>query len=161
MRRATPMGVVWREIFFFIVGLPDLPLWQVECDSPCPWQIQCTQPIRQGECDSPLRGQSHSPCLITDSWTFRCRCNGSAKLCYTDRQMKRPSCRSERKRHTIAKVLLPTEGVVCVNPDDIAAELDPTNPPAARIQVGRPEIVERMTRIGNKAVHAAQDEPKS
>ena len=31
--------------------------------------------IRQGECDSPLRGQSHSPCLITlRDWTSRFRC---------------------------------------------------------------------------------------
>lgn len=46
-------------------------------------------------------------------------------------------------KSTIAKVLLPTEGIVYVNPDDIAAELNPTNPPAARIQAGR-ETLQRI-----------------
>ena len=33
-------------------------------------------------------------------------------------------------KSTIANVLLPTEGIVCVNPDEIAKELNPENPVA-------------------------------
>ena len=36
-------------------------------------------------------------------------------------------------KSTISKVLLPSEGLVYVNPDDIAKELCPQNPEAARI----------------------------
>lgn len=40
-------------------------------------------------------------------------------------------------KSTVAKVLLPSEGLVYVNPDDIAKELNPGNPVAARIEAGK------------------------
>ena len=40
-------------------------------------------------------------------------------------------------KSTISKVLLPSEGLVYVNPDDIAKELNPDNPLAVRIEAGR------------------------
>ena len=40
-------------------------------------------------------------------------------------------------KSTISKVLLPAEGIVYINPDDIARELNPENPVAARIQAGK------------------------
>lgn len=40
-------------------------------------------------------------------------------------------------KSTISKVFLPVEGVVYVNPDDIARELCPQKPEAARIAAGR------------------------
>ena len=40
-------------------------------------------------------------------------------------------------KSTISKVLLPTEGVAYVNPDDIARELCPKNPESAKIAAGR------------------------
>ena len=46
-------------------------------------------------------------------------------------------------KSTIANVLLPTEGIVCVNPDEIAKELNPENPVAAQIQAGK-ETLKRI-----------------
>lgn len=46
-------------------------------------------------------------------------------------------------KSTISKVLLPAEGIVYINPDDIAKELNPENPVAAQIQAGK----ETLTRI--------------
>ena len=40
-------------------------------------------------------------------------------------------------KSTISKVLLPAEGIVYINPDDIARELNPENPVAAQIQAGK------------------------
>jgi len=40
-------------------------------------------------------------------------------------------------KSTISKVLLPVEGVVYVNPDDIAREMNSDDPPAAKIAAGR------------------------
>lgn len=40
-------------------------------------------------------------------------------------------------KSTIAKVLLPSEGIVYVNPDDIARELNPADPPSAKIEAGK------------------------
>ena len=40
-------------------------------------------------------------------------------------------------KSTISKVLLPTEHIVYVNPDDIAKELNPSDPTAARIDAGK------------------------
>lgn len=40
-------------------------------------------------------------------------------------------------KSTISKVLLPSEDIVYVNPDDIAKELNPTDPVAVRIEAGR------------------------
>ena len=40
-------------------------------------------------------------------------------------------------KSTISKVLLPTEHIVYVNPDDIAKELNPSDPSAARIEAGK------------------------
>ena len=40
-------------------------------------------------------------------------------------------------KSTIAKVLLPSEGLVYVNPDDIATELNHENPAAAKIESGK------------------------
>ena len=37
-------------------------------------------------------------------------------------------------KSTISKVLLPAEGIVYINPDDIARELNPENPVAVQIQ---------------------------
>lgn len=48
-------------------------------------------------------------------------------------------------KSTISKVLLPSEGLVYVNPDDIAKELCPQNPEAARIAAGR----EALRQIAN------------
>ena len=43
-------------------------------------------------------------------------------------------------KSTISKVFLPSEGVVYVNPDDIARELCPTQPEKARIAAGRESL---------------------
>lgn len=40
-------------------------------------------------------------------------------------------------KSTISKVLLPEESLVYVNPDDIARELNPSDPPAAKIEAGK------------------------
>ena len=40
-------------------------------------------------------------------------------------------------KSTISRVLLPTERIVYVNPDDIAKELKPSDPTAARIDAGK------------------------
>ena len=37
-------------------------------------------------------------------------------------------------KSTIAKVLLPREGIVYINPDDIAREINPADPVAALLQ---------------------------
>jgi len=52
-------------------------------------------------------------------------------------------------KSTISKVLLPTEGIVYVNPDDIARELNPENPPAARVAAGR-ETIRRIDELLGK-----------
>ena len=39
-------------------------------------------------------------------------------------------------KSTIAKVLLPREGIVYINPDDIAREINPDDPVGARIEAG-------------------------
>ena len=39
-------------------------------------------------------------------------------------------------KSTISKVLLPGEGIVYINPDDIAREINPADPVAARIEAG-------------------------
>ena len=46
-------------------------------------------------------------------------------------------------KSTISKVLLPAEGIVYVNPDDIARELNPENPVAVQIQAGK-ETLKRI-----------------
>jgi len=43
-------------------------------------------------------------------------------------------------KSTVSKVLLPSEGIVYVNPDDIAKELNPQDPPAAKVDAGRIRI---------------------
>ena len=43
-------------------------------------------------------------------------------------------------KSTISKVLLPREGVVYINPDDIAREINPDDPVGARIEAGREAI---------------------
>ena len=40
-------------------------------------------------------------------------------------------------KSTISRVLLPAEGIVYVNPDDIAMELNPSDPLGVRIEAGR------------------------
>jgi len=40
-------------------------------------------------------------------------------------------------KSTISTVLLPQKGLVFVNPDDIAREMSPKNPPGVRIEAGR------------------------
>ena len=40
-------------------------------------------------------------------------------------------------KSTISRVLLPAEGIVYVNPDDIARELNPSDPLGVRIEAGR------------------------
>ena len=49
-------------------------------------------------------------------------------------------------KSTISKVLLPSEQLVYVNPDDIAKELNPDNPTAARIEAGR-ETLRRIDEL--------------
>ena len=49
-------------------------------------------------------------------------------------------------KSTISKVLLPAEHLVYVNPDDIAKELRPDNPTAARIDAGR-ETLRRIDEL--------------
>ena len=51
-------------------------------------------------------------------------------------------------KSTISKVLLPAEGLVYVNPDDIAKEINPENPVAARIEAGREALRRIDTLIG-------------
>ena len=46
-------------------------------------------------------------------------------------------------KSTISKVLLPAEGIVYINPDDIAREFNPENPVAAQIQAGK-ETLKRI-----------------
>lgn len=52
-------------------------------------------------------------------------------------------------KSTISKVLLPAEGLVYVNPDDIARELNPDNPLAVRIEAGR-EALHRIDSLIEK-----------
>lgn len=52
-------------------------------------------------------------------------------------------------KSTIARVLLPAEGIVYVNPDDIARDLNPGNPVAARIEAGR-EALRRIDALIGK-----------
>ncbi len=49
-------------------------------------------------------------------------------------------------KSTISKVLLPSEGVIYVNPDDIASKLNPSDPLSARIMAGRAtfKIIEEL-----------------
>ena len=49
-------------------------------------------------------------------------------------------------KSTISKVLLPSEGLVYVNPDDIAKELRPDNPSAAKIEAGK-ETLRRISSL--------------
>ena len=49
-------------------------------------------------------------------------------------------------KSTISKVLLPTEHIVYVNPDDIAKELNPSDPTAARIEAGK-ETLRRIDEL--------------
>ena len=44
-------------------------------------------------------------------------------------------------KSTISTVLLPQKGLVFVNPDDIAREMSPKNPPGVRIEAGRAALV--------------------
>jgi len=52
-------------------------------------------------------------------------------------------------KSTISKVLLPAEGIVYVNPDDIARELNPADPPAAKIEAGK-ETLRRIDALLEK-----------
>jgi len=49
-------------------------------------------------------------------------------------------------KSTVSKVLLPSEGIVYVNPDDIAKELNPQDPPAAKVDAGR-ETLRRIDEL--------------
>ena len=49
-------------------------------------------------------------------------------------------------KSTISKVLLPAERIVYVNPDDIARELNPSDPTAARIEAGK-EALRRIDEL--------------
>ena len=51
-------------------------------------------------------------------------------------------------KSTVAKVLLPSEGLSYVNPDDIAKELNPNNPVAARIEAGKETLRRIDTLLG-------------
>ncbi|MCQ2389813.1 MAG: zeta toxin family protein [Kiritimatiellae bacterium] len=57
-------------------------------------------------------------------------------------------------KSTIAKVLLPTEGIAYVNPDDIARELHPDDPPAVKIAAGR-ETLRRIDDLLSRGVSFA------
>lgn len=52
-------------------------------------------------------------------------------------------------KSTISRVLLPAEGIVYVNPDEIAKELNPVNPVAARIAAGREALQRTAALIEN------------
>ena len=52
-------------------------------------------------------------------------------------------------KSTISKVLLPAEGIVYINPDDIASELNQENPVAAQIQAGK-ETLKRIDALLNR-----------
>ena len=52
-------------------------------------------------------------------------------------------------KSTISKVLLPAEGIVYINPDDIAWELNPENPVAVQIQAGK-ETLKRIDALLNR-----------
>ncbi len=43
-------------------------------------------------------------------------------------------------KSTVSRVLLPGEGIVYINPDDIAKSLNPLDPPSAKIAAGREAI---------------------
>jgi len=49
-------------------------------------------------------------------------------------------------KSTVSKVLLPSEGIEYVNPDDIAKELNPQDPPAAKVDAGR-ETLRRIDEL--------------
>lgn len=49
-------------------------------------------------------------------------------------------------KSTISTVLLPQKGLVFVNPDDIAREMSPRNPPSVRIEAGRTALVRMIAR---------------
>lgn len=49
-------------------------------------------------------------------------------------------------KSTISKVLLPAESLVYVNPDDIARELNPAEPTAAKIEAGK-ETLKRIEEL--------------
>lgn len=60
-------------------------------------------------------------------------------------------------KSTIAKVLLPSEGIVYVNPDDIARELNPQDLTAVRVSAGREalhRIDDLMTRGESFAIES-------
>ena len=59
-------------------------------------------------------------------------------------------------KSTISKVLLPSEGIVYVNPDDIARELNPADPPSAKISAGR-ETLRRIDELLDKEVSFAME----
>ena len=52
-------------------------------------------------------------------------------------------------KSTVAKVLLPAEGIVYVNPDDIAKELNPETPADAKIEAGK-EALRRIDSLIGK-----------
>lgn len=59
-------------------------------------------------------------------------------------------------KSTISKVLLPTEGIVCVNPDEIAKELNPDNPAAAQIQAGKETLKRIEALLGERKSFAIE-----
>ena len=59
------MGALGRLSSLMELSSLRLCLWQRQCNPLRYWQTQCNQATRQSECDSPLRGQSHSLCLLT------------------------------------------------------------------------------------------------
>ena len=60
-------------------------------------------------------------------------------------------------KSTISKVLLPTEHIVYVNPDDIAKELNPSDPTAMRIEAGK-ETLRRIDARVQSGGHFVPDE---
>ena len=60
-------------------------------------------------------------------------------------------------KSTISKVLLPTEHIVYVNPDDIAKELNPSDPTAMRIEAGK-ETLRRIAARVQSGGHFVPDE---
>lgn len=59
-------------------------------------------------------------------------------------------------KSTISKVLLPAEGIVCVNPDEIAKELNPVNPVAAQIQAGKETLKRIKALLGERKSFAIE-----
>ena len=88
MRRAAPMGALWMLSSLMELFSLRLCPWQRQCNPIRYWQTQCNHTTRQSECDSPLRGQSHSLCLITPEEIFLPPLARRRRIWYTTRTFR-------------------------------------------------------------------------